>query len=438
MQDNDTQLQNNARGGKRESCHPDKESETRHHGGFPNLIQKWAKNLVNPVMAETLEFKPLELYDADGNMEVSWYFNFYFRNPSTQAMERLKPTFNINRIPDKMTRYVYAKKVIKLVNERLSKGEINPFTQPMSAIGNTTALPAALERAHKEHCKQKSPETKKSYKTHLNRFVDFLELHQLHKKTPDKFLFDQAQDFQFYLQEDKDLINSTINNNIGLIRQHFDYLRKKRFIIVNPFLDITSLPERRSFKYVPYNEEEKVMISDCLKKQSPLLYLFTQIIYSCFCRPKEICALTRSDIDFKKGYIVVRHSTIKNNRTSYRQIFTPLLNLMLELGIDRLPMKSIIFEEICGDNPRYELRRKKVTSLWTELIQEGLKIQNTMYTLKHTGNCDYILMNPQYDILWLQQQNGHATLEQTQTYIRDLPIRRLQESNVKVQLFGQA
>lgn len=371
-------------------------------------------------------------------MEVNWYFNFYFRNPNTGIMERLKPTFNINRIPDKMTRYAYAKKVIKLVNEKLSKGEINPFTQPVAALGNSLPILNAMQRAHLAHVKGKTAETKKSYQTHLNRFKDFIELHNIENKTPDKFLFDQAQDFQFYLQEEKELINSTINNNIGLIRQHFDYLRKKRLIIVNPFLDITSLPERRSFKYVPYNEEEKVLISGCLKKESPLLYLFTQIIYSCFCRPKEICALTRSDIDFKKGYLVVRHSTIKNKRTSYRQMFTPLVELMLEMNIDRLPMKSILFEEICGDNPRYELRRKKVTSLWSQLIQDGLGIQNTMYTLKHTGNCDYILMNPQYDILWLQQQNGHATLEQTQTYIRDLPIRRLQETNVKVQLFGQA
>ncbi len=388
-------------------------------------------------MAETLEYKPLELYDADGNLEVSWYFNFYFRNPTTGIMERLKPTFNINRIPDKMTRYAYAKKVIKLINEKLSKGEINPFTQPLTAIGNTIPLTTAVENAHNAHIKGMSPETKKSYKTHLNRFNEFLELHKLEKKTPDKFLFDQAQDFQLFLQEDKELINATVNNNIGLLRQYFDYLRKKRLIIVNPFLDITALPERRSFKYVPYNEEEKVLISDCLTKQSPMLYLFSQIIYSCFCRPKEICALTRSDIDFKTGHIIVKHSTIKNKRTSHRQIFTPLKNLFLEMNIDRLPMKSILFEEICGDNPRLELRRKKVTSLWTELIQEGLGIQNTMYTLKHTGNCDYIMMNPAYDILWLQQQNGHATLEQTQTYIRDLPIRRLQESQVKVQLFGQ-
>ncbi len=92
-----------------------------------------------------------------------------------------------------------------------------------------------------------SPETKKSYKTHLNRFNEFLELRKLEKKTPDKFLFDQAQDFQLFLQEDKELINATVNNNMGLLRQYFDYLRKKRLIIVNPFLDITALPGRRSF-----------------------------------------------------------------------------------------------------------------------------------------------------------------------------------------------
>lgn len=82
-------------------------------------------------MAETLEFKPLEPYNAGGNMEVHWYFNFYFRNPTTQVMERLKPTFNINRISDK----------------------INSFTQPLATLGNSMPLFNAMERAYREHVK---------------------------------------------------------------------------------------------------------------------------------------------------------------------------------------------------------------------------------------------------------------------------------------------
>ena len=389
-------------------------------------------------MADELEYKPLKLYDADGDMEISWYFEFYFRNPATGKLDRLKPTFNINRIKSKQDRYAYAKKIIKLVNSKLEKGKINPFEKQANVLAPLRNLLQEIESINEKHVKKMSAETKKSYKTYINRFRDFLDEKQILTISPENFNSNFAQDFQLYLQEDKELANPTVNGNVGRMRNYFDTLRKKRMVIINPFLDISSLPERRSFKYVPYSEDEKRAIATKLKRDSPYLYLFSQIIYSCFARPKEICSLTRADFDFSKDtkYLILKHSTIKNNRTSYRQVMTPLYNLLLEMGIDRYPMNRKIFADIIGDSNVPELQRKAVTYQWSRMIIEGLGINNNLYALKHTGNCDHIIMNPNYDLLWLKQQNGHANLEQTQAYIRDLPIRRLIESNVNVQLFG--
>ncbi|SDG91244.1 tyrosine-type recombinase/integrase [Chitinophaga filiformis] len=389
-------------------------------------------------MAEELEYRPLELYHAGGDMSVSWYFVLYFRHPVTQKMERLKPTFNINRLKSKQDRYAYAKKVIRRINTKLKKGEINPFTKRNLTLAPSRVLISEVENINDKHVNKMSEETKKSYKTHINRFRDFLDDKEMMTVSPEDFDANLAQDFQLYFQEDKELANPTVNANVGRMRNYFDTLRKKRMVIVNPFQDVDSLPERRSFKYVPYSEDEKKAIAKKLKRDSPSLYLLSQIIYSFFARPKEICSLTRADFDFSKDtkYLILKHSTIKNNRTSYHQVMTPLYNLLLEMGIDRYPMNRRIFADIVGDSHIPELQRKAVTYQWHRLIIEGLGIDNNLYALKHTGNCDHIIMNPNYDLLWLKQQNGHASLEQTQAYIRDLPIRRLIESNVNVSLFG--
>ena len=145
----------------------------------------------------------------------------------------------------------------------------------------------------------------------------------------------------------------------------------------------------------------------------------------------------RRDIDFSNSTIHVREEAAKNSTTSFREVPKALLNLMINMGIDRLPQNALVFEEICGNNPRPDLRRKRVTELWWKLIIDELGIKNAFYALKHTGNCDYILNNPNsYDIMWLMQQNGHHSLDMTQKYIRDLPIIKLQKSGVQVSLYG--
>jgi len=422
-----------------ESCRPDSEKKARSGSGFSNQKNNWAKKWAQEVNKEMFEFEPLELYDAGGDMSINWYFVLYFRNPVTGDMERLKPTFNINRIHNKADRYTYASKVKKLINRKLKLGEINPFQQAKITEVSSKVLIDELRTINATHTKKMSDETKKSYTTYVNRLSDFLTENELEKIRPDQFTASHAQNFQLSLSEEKELANPTINSNIGRIRGYFDTLRKKRMIIVNPFTDVKSLPMRRSFKYVPFSEDEKKAIADKLRRESPSLYLLSQIIYNCFGRPKELCSLTRSDFDFsgEGKYLILKHDNIKNNRTSYRQIHRPLYDLLISMGIDRYPMNEKIFADIIGNSSVKEVQRKSVTYLWHKLIIEDLGINNNLYALKHTGNCDYIMTNPQYDILWLQQQNGHSSIEQTQKYIRDLPIRFLQESDVNVRLFGQ-
>ena len=417
-----------------------------------------------------MDYSEVELYSGKGathNPDVTWYFSWYMKNPDTDEMERIRRTFSINRYGDIDQRLKVARAIIKHLNRALRDRKVDFFkvsnsTPKQDAAAETEGatliinhLTSALTkhkqrnlRKYRKGEKKKEPNkrTIETYELYIRRLGWYLQDNRLEKLRLNQFTSDYADGFLDYMIEVKELSNKTINETIGVIRMLFEQLRKDKLIKVNPFLDVSSLPVDKSSKYELFTNDEKIAIAERLLEH-PFLNLTSKLIHGCFIRPQEVCCLLRSDFDFtvtedKPPTVTVRFAIGKTIRTSTREIPEHVLKYLLEMKVDQLAPNQLIMEPLCGNHPEPDLRRKKITEAWKKYIinersKGGLGINKKMYSLKHQGNVDYIINNAHYDILWLQQQNGHATLDMTEKYIKDLPIRKLKTSNAVIIPFGE-
>lgn len=270
---------------------------------------------------------------------------------------------------------------------------------------DTKLLISELERIAASEAIGKSKDTKNAYKLMIGRLGKFLSHEGKSELRLQEFNEDRAQEFKEYLVETMELSNVSVNCTIQPIKQFLECLFMAKKIPVNPFYNVKYLPKHRGSTFIAFDQDEKERIAKHLRANCPELYLFSNMIYSCFIRPKELCALTAKDIDIKKEFIQVRVETSKVSHTSFLQIMPALKKLMLDYGILSFPSNQPIFKNICGEDNNLRSRRRRVTDLWKEEIKQRLKIDKEMYGLKHTGNIDYLksLDNiGEANLLWLK------------------------------------
>jgi len=324
-----------------------------------------------------------------------------------------------------------------------------PTTAPAQVPGTSTStLLAALQEMADIMARGNGIATKRGYKTQINRMTEFLQQSgtdgtaqvdmPLHC-----FNYLHADQFQAWLLEEKNLGHTTINTCIGIIKAFLEKLFRRQQISFNPFYDVPWLKEGKGTNFIAFDQDEKNRIHQALKTDHPELYLFCNLIYTCYVRPKEICALTPADIDMQGGWIHIRKKTSKTDNDSQRQMMGGLKKLLLEYNVMALPKYQPIFAKICGTDKDLTARRRRVTDLWKKVVQDdvskgGLGIKKEMYGFKHTGNVDYLKSldsTSQADMLFLKQQNNHTTLETTQKYLKDLGMHKIKKEHITFGVF---
>ncbi len=371
-------------------------------------------------------YKEPRIYRGD----KEWFVEFYYRNPNTDKWDRFRIRGKMNYEKDLDKRNRLATELCHGILKDLKAGK-KPAKYVLRKTNDITLLEALQARANVDKV-NKSVDTFRNYTLGIRRMKDFL----IKRNQPDlllqQFDGDSAELFKEWLIRDCKLSNVSVNCTIQPLKSFLEHYYDKGKIVRNPFYTVAYLPKHRGSTFIAFTAEEKKRISKHLKEHHPELYLFANIIYSCYIRPKEICGLMPKDIDLQSGFIQVRRENSKVAHTSYRQIVPELKKLLIEYNISALPQNGLIFEKIYGRGPDLRKRRKLVSELWHKVVMKELKIKKEMYGLKHTGNIDYLQSLPnigEANLLWLKQQNDHTTLETTQKYIRDLGIYKMGKEN---------
>ena len=360
-----------------------------------------------------------------------WFIEYYFQNPVTGKADRFRIRGKINYEKNLSKRMELASLLKEELTKALRNGNVP--TRYLQKKKNSKELIHALESMSRSEALGKSVDTWRNYNLAINRVKKFLTATDQENILMADFKNDQAQKFKEYLMGPCQLSNVSVNCTIQPLKTFLQNYFLQKEIDINPFAFVKYLPKHRGSTFTAFTTEERIIIAGELRKNYPELYLFCNFIYTCFTRPIETCALTSKDLDTGLEFVQVRMENSKVSHTSYRQITAGLRQLLLEYNIKSMPGSDLIFKSITGSAANIKARRKRVTELWNKVVIKKLGIEKEMYGLKHTGNIDYLkaLDNVgETNLIWLQRQNDHTSLDTTQKYIRDLGVYKMKREHL--------
>lgn len=393
------------------------------NGAFP---ENFVKNFDRMSKERSYELATLHAPKAG-----TWLIFWYNINPETGKLERIRKTFNLNRIKDIKERRAAAAGYMDALNKALKSGW-NFFIHEKPP--EPEKLRSVLLRALDAHLVGLGKESVRSYKSILNVFLtwadgeglagapvaDFTPLHW------DKYRLTRAN-----------LSAKGQNAHLVLIRNLFSRVQKIfRLIKENPLTDFELLPEGESERYQAFTKQELQQIAALLRVEHPGFYLFCSFVFYAYIRPGHLNFLQRWQIDFEHDLLTIRASTTKSGRNATKQLLAPLKALLLAAGVDRLPADHFIFSDGFLPGERFWSNAKnRADKVWTRYVKKGLGIDKNLYALKHTSGQMMISDNQGIDSSWLQAQMEHSSLSETEAYISKRTVKKIDESRVNLPKF---
>lgn len=152
----------------------------------------------------------------------------------------------------------------------------------------------------------------------------------------------------------------------------------------------------------------------------PVLWQFTQFVYYCFVRPKELRHLRAGDVMLEEETIFIPGKISKNGKGQYITIpdsFVPSLHWIYDLSPgDYLFPSPLDLSKPIGRNTMYN-RHKNI------LKQLNFGAGYSLYSWKHTGAVTAAKAG--ISVKELQIQLRHHSLDETDKYLRQMGVRDL-------------
>ncbi|OHD63880.1 MAG: hypothetical protein A2176_09915 [Spirochaetes bacterium RBG_13_51_14] len=214
---------------------------------------------------------------------------------------------------------------------------------------------------------------------------------------------------------------------IGSVTAFYDYLRKKKLVPANPFLEIIRIKQGKN---LPKNilAEEKMdeflrhlkefwKGKDLIRRRSVYkAHVIAELMYSTGMRINEVMKLVPSDIDFLRG-------TVRITDTKSGQVREGILNeyagKVLRIYIERT-REYILFGKNDADMELL-FGAKAHVKTWLNILlnQESHKLGLGRFTSHHFRHAvGYHLLKNGCDIRYIQEILGHRELSSTQVYTK--------------------
>ena len=257
--------------------------------------------------------------------------------------------------------------------------------------------------------------TEDTYLSQSRLFIDFLAK----KNYMDLDLIDfQKKHILEYIDEMNmaRLSQTTINSRLYFVSSVFTFLVQREKVNENPFLDVKRKKGKPKTKTLLLPEIQKEIIT-ILETENTKLYIFIHFLFHNFIRPKELRLLKRQYINLSTNRLTIPESIAKRN---WRKtiITPPLRKIILKYDLHKGDPESIILPNSQGSphgknyfGDLYLNFRKK----------HGFPDYSKLYHWKDMGVSAYY--REYKDILFVKNQCGHASLDQTYTYLdKDLGV----------------
>ncbi|RYF69772.1 MAG: site-specific integrase [Cytophagaceae bacterium] len=231
--------------------------------------------------------------------------------------------------------------------------------------------------------------------------------------------------FSDYIIQVRKNASLTRNNLIGDLRTLVNSMVSREWLPKNSFPEWTKLVENPFRIHDVYTDDQRTQLIDYLKQQDHRLYYLTQFIYYTFLRPIELTRLRVRDVDLANNCIRVHQADAKGGRKS-QGFEVVVINYQFQAIIDKMqlhlaqPNDYLFGKDLLTGS--VSILRNRVSERHAEALKKA-KLYNgllTLYGWKHTGVCKAYRAGA--DIVWLQRQLRHASLDDTQIYLRSLGL----------------
>jgi integrase len=341
----------------------------------------------------------VRLYDRGGDLTKRWYGEVKFDDGSKERFWGINPSPNAD---ERRAAYQRAKAVLE------SGGTLyTPKTIKGPAIIQEcwAALVNAQGRIR--------PRTFTTYKSTLKVLGEWMA-DQKHQ-----FLTPKVAEMYYDWRAKQGLNPTTLYAILETMGWYYTQMHKKC-----PFAGIQrpKMSKEPQLAFKPRQAEE---LCEWMLANDKELYLYTQICQFCFIRPKEILLLKVGDIDLKEAEILVRGSIAKNKKTLSVVIPNRLLDILKAHQIGERKPSEWLFPAIRDKTKAlsYSVMQRRHGAMLDELRYD--RSDYSLYSWKHTGNIRGI--RAKVDVHTLMQQNRHASINQTQTYLQSLSAKGSKE-----------
>jgi integrase/recombinase XerD len=261
----------------------------------------------------------------------------------------------------------------------------------------------------------------------LNEYLESMDVDYRHVKIR------HAQEFQAHLSTATDdeggirYSKGSVQNFMGCVSSFYDYLRKRRIIYSNPFLDVKRVKTGKSLPRNILNEEDMNAFLSHLKrfgKGGDLIHrrslykahVVAELMYSTGARINEVMKLAPADLDFTRG-------TVRITDTKTAQVREGIINSFAEKVL-RIYVEEMRDYVLFGKNNAdqgllFGAKANLKTWLNDILGKESEKLGFGRFTSHHFRHAvGYHLLRGGCDIRFIQEILGHKLLHTTQIYTK--------------------
>ena len=250
--------------------------------------------------------------------------------------------------------------------------------------------------------------TVKNYDIIINKYINFLENKDITKVN--------KKDILNFIEYDKSLGNtqSTIINNLDVIRSFYKFLEIEEVINNNPMDDIENPKTKKIIPRVLSIEEvKKILEVDLINKFSYRNKAMLELMYSSGLRVSELVNLKTYDINLDIGNVRVMGKGSKERLIPIDDYAIYYLKIYIEQYRSEINKKNSDYLFL---NNRYtNISRQTFFNIIKEIaVKKNIKTTFSPHTLRHSF-ATHMLENGA-DIRSIQELLGHSNISTTQIY----------------------
>lgn len=349
------------------------------------------------------EFSPRVVKGKKG-----WYIEFYVDG------KRKRKTYGLNRIQNENVREVKAEEICRQL--RTGERKINKNKKAGITIEDAIEKALALKEATTREA------TMHSYRSKAYILLRWLKRKKLHLQDLSDLDKKTVRAFLDYTIVTREVGPSAYNGYIYKIHAVFQTLVDRNYIKKNPFKGFEKRKVPRKLRRC-FNNEEKRIVFDAIKKKEPYLLCAVILLYACAIRPSEMRRLKLRNIDLELGVIVMDGTITKNKNDDVVTIPHEFLDYLSECW-DEAPSYYYVFgagfkpdpDRSCGKNQMNKRHREILEHLVkTDQLEDATGL--SLYSWKDTGVTE---LSKKMDIVSIMKHVRHQSLEETKRYIDSL------------------